>query len=321
MFPVDRLRGGFLGLSLGDALGGPYELRNSFSLNEYNGTIYQPVKWKARYGPILSSQIGSVTDDTSMTIALLWVILKNQGWNEEETIIAYENWANSGIKFLGKNTRALFHGVKTVNGYRSRKAKLDLSKMESNGSLMRAFPLILLFQYLSEDQAYLTALSDTNLSNDNPVNRDATLIYLTILRFVLQETSPQEGVPQLISLAQTEPIKIAITEAAQGINRNLTINKGWVAHAIYCSVQGWIQIATGKTFAEVINWIILKGGDVDTNACIAGSILGCYLGEEKMLQEPITANNINIILNANTTEGDLCINALYHPANALVAFK
>ena len=321
MFPLDKLRGGFIGLALGDALGGPYELRNSFPLNQYNGTIYQPVKWKARYGPILSANLGSVTDDTSMTIALLWSILKNVGWVEDEVIIAYENWSNSGIKFLGKNIRALFHGVKTVNGYRSRRAKLDLSKMESNGSLMRAFPLILLFQYLPEDQAYLTALKDTNLTNPTEVNRDATLIYLTILRFVLQEISPQEGVPQLLTLVQTDTIRKAITEAAQGLNRDITINKGWVAHAIYCSVQGWIQIATGKTFAEVINWVILKGGDCDTTACIAGSVIGLFLGFEKMLQEPITASNIDIILNAKTTQGDLCIDALYHPANALAALK
>jgi ADP-ribosylglycohydrolase len=321
MFALDKLRGCLIGLSLGDALGAPYELRNSFPLSYYNGTIYQPVRWKARYGPILNANLGTVTDDTSMSIALLWVILKNKGWNEEEVLLSYMNWANSGIKFLGKNTRALFHGVKTINGYRSRRAKLDLSKMESNGSLMRAFPLILLFQYLPEDQAYLMALKDTNLSNDNPVNRDATLIYLTILRFVLQGILPQEGVPQLISIVQTDPIKQAIIEAAQGFDRNITINKGWVAHCIYCSVQSWIQIGTGKTFAEVINWVILKGGDCDTTACVAGSVIGLFLGFNKMLEEPTTKENINIILNANTTQGDLCINALYHPANALAALK
>lgn len=321
MFSIDKLKGCLIGLSLGDALNGPYELRNSFPLNEYNGTIYQPVKWKARYGPVLSSQIGSVSDDTSMTIALLWTILKNKDWIEEDVITAYQNWANSGIKFLGKNTRALFHNVKTIKGYRKRRANIDLSKMESNGSLMRSYPLILLFQYLPEDQVYLKSLQDTNLSNDNPVNRDATLIYLVILHLISQDISPTQGVSQLLNLVQTEPIKQAIIEASQGIDRNLNINKGWVAHPIYCIIQGWIQVGIGKSFAEIMNWIILKGGDTDTNASIAGSVIGFYLGESKMLEEPVTKENINIILNANTIQGDLCIDYLYHPANILNVLK
>lgn len=63
---TDRFRGGFLGLGIGDALGAPYEMRYSFPLSEYTGIIYQPIKWKARYGPIQHSVIGQTSDDTQM---------------------------------------------------------------------------------------------------------------------------------------------------------------------------------------------------------------------------------------------------------------
>lgn len=318
---MDKLRGAILGLSTGDALGASYELRNAFPLSDYNGNIYQPIKWQPRYKPVEYSVIGSVTDDTTMTIALYWSIIKNQNWVRDDVIKSYMDWANSGIKYLGKNTRALLHGIKTIKGYNDRYNRIDLSNIQSNGSLMRAFPLFLLFSYLPEDQAYHRALDDTNLTNPNPVNRDATLIYLTILRYIQQGTSSQEALPELVKMVQTEPIRDAIINAAVGLTRDVKTNKGWVAHPIYFIIQAWMQADLGKSYSEIINWIILQGGDTDTNAAIAGSILGFYYGEQKLLEDPVTSENIKIVLNADTTQGTLAIDIKYHPVSILESLK
>lgn len=69
---LDKLRGGILGLALGDCLGAPFEFRYSLSLNFYNGRLQYPTKLKSRYGPIQHTVVGQVTDDTTMSIALLY---------------------------------------------------------------------------------------------------------------------------------------------------------------------------------------------------------------------------------------------------------
>lgn len=70
-----------------------------------------------------------------MTLALVNAILDERGnYNEDLVIQAYEGWANSKGFGLDKNTRRLFHGVKTVNGYRKRYQQAlqeDLSTTQS----------------------------------------------------------------------------------------------------------------------------------------------------------------------------------------------
>lgn len=318
---IDCLRGGFLGLCLGDALGAPHEFRYSISLDQYDGTLRHPIRWRARFQPIKLSVLGQVTDDTTMTISLLTSIVQNKGWEEKNVIEAYLEWANSGIKFMGKNTRALFHGIKTVKGYQSRRSKLDLSSAQSNGSLMRAFPLILLFHYLPEQQAYFKAIEDTNLTNPTDVNRDATLIYLLALRSVLAQVKFSDIVSQIISACQTEEIRQAVQQGAQCGSRDITQNKGWVAHAIYCLFFSWRQASENlSTISEILDKIIRMGGDTDTNACIAGSLLGVYYGERKMREDFRTSSNLSILLSADTNQGDFPFQDQYHPSKALEMF-
>lgn len=40
---MNILKDGLLGLSLGDALGAPYEFKYSFPLSDYSGIIYHPI--------------------------------------------------------------------------------------------------------------------------------------------------------------------------------------------------------------------------------------------------------------------------------------
>jgi len=309
---LDSLRGGFLGLALGDALGAPHEFRYSIPVSQYTGRLQYPTKLVQRYSSPQFTVVGQVTDDTTMAGALMRTILQDKDWVKEHVIQAYINWANSGIKFMGRNTRALFKGISTVAGYYSRFERLKPDS-QSNGSLMRAYPLVLLFNYLPEMEAYQKAMEDTSLTNPTSVNRDAVLIYLTALRLATTKGNPQS----LISLAQTEPIREALTQGFEGKTRNVTYLKGWVAHPIYLLMQGWLQAITGRNFSQVIHWIISQGGDTDTNAAIVGSLLGVYYGEKAMLEDPLTRENVEILLSADYTKGDLPTDPVYHPANLL----
>ena len=58
--------------------------------------------------------------------------------------------------FLGKNTKALFYGVRTLGGYKKRydkrfKTEDDKMKIQANGCLMRCYPLAI-FKYMYGDK-------------------------------------------------------------------------------------------------------------------------------------------------------------------------
>ena len=58
-------------------------------------------------------------------------------------------------------------------------------------------------------------------------------------------------------------------------------------------------------YSEAMNWIIgsNRGSDTDTNACIAGALLGAILGFEQLNVEPLTIQNIEILLKSNINAG------------------
>ncbi|HLX54629.1 MAG TPA: ADP-ribosylglycohydrolase family protein, partial [Aquella sp.] len=129
-------------------MGAPHEFK--YNKYTYTGDLEHPVRLFNRFHGETIFPIGSVTDDTVMTFTLANQIVSDQGYNEDNIILAYERWANS-TKMLGKNTRQLFKGVSTVKGFRGRwHKKFDLPIEEwtqSNGSLMRCSPFVIFKDY------------------------------------------------------------------------------------------------------------------------------------------------------------------------------
>ena len=126
----DKIAGMLYGAALGDALGAPHELRGKYPLNMYNGKLYLDVRLQSRFG-LKTGPIGSTTDDTAMTMALARSLIDNNAFDEEQVVLAYEDFANGTgnrigpnslvrekVLGLGKNTRALFGNIKTYGGYK-----------------------------------------------------------------------------------------------------------------------------------------------------------------------------------------------------------
>lgn len=330
MLDINRFRGGFLGLCLGDALGAPHEFEYSVPLRYYTGKLEHALRYKTRYGKIEYGVLGQVTDDSTMSIALLLTLMSNKKWDEETVITAYLAWANSGIRFLGKNTRSLLKGIKTIKGYRARSEKFKRDNIQSNGSLMRIYPIIYLLKYFSIKSVFELARRDTNLTNPNDINTGATYVYIAILWLICNGIGAIEGIQKLYILVSnpiviraiqsgyTDYIYIFIKCQSGKSKWDVKDNKGWVLHAIYLLIIAWLLIDHNKsTYSQIINWVITRGGDTDTNGAIIGSMLGFYLGEENLQKEPITGDNINIMLSADWNKGAFPLDYKYHPANIL----
>jgi len=57
-----------------------------------------------------------------MAIALADSLVTARGYDPSGAVAQYTAWANSRSPFMGKNTRALFHGIKTLKGYQTRRS-------------------------------------------------------------------------------------------------------------------------------------------------------------------------------------------------------
>jgi ADP-ribosylglycohydrolase len=284
---------------------------------------------------------GQVTDDTEMTLALLNSMVQQRRYDRDSVVLAYLKWANSGNVAMGTNTRDLMKGVTTLRGYNSRYTKslngtskfmqnsehyTTLMDVQSNGTLMRCSPLAL----LPEAERVNAIIHDVDITNPNPVNRECSTIYLFALSQLLRIGEEQDSLTTLVETyercvarATQLPILNVFLEINSGSPRDVTQSKGWVVHAFYAAMHSLRLIIDGvvSSYSEAINMIVMLGGDTDTNAAIAGALIGAYYGYTKMYCEETTNYNLCVLMGADTSQGDFPRPELYSPRGIDVALK
>ena len=320
----DRVLGAFIGLFLGDSLGGPFEFHSSISIGKYTGLHEFPTTTQFQFQKRKSSAIGQVTDDSCFSIALAGAIFKHRAPTQDQIITEYLELCNGPLQFLGRNTRTLFKGVKTISGYRSRYLKmLENEVSQSNGSLMRIMPAILLFHIYAIHDILNWAVTDTYITNPCEVNREATIIYITL--FYLIYTGQELTLQNIrnVYTPQQEQIIRAIDEGMSAATRNIKgKEKGWVCHTLYCVFRAVTSVQRGQNFEECLKEILQLGGDTDTNMAVAGAFLGAYLGKDQLLSSARTAHNLQVVLSCDTSRGEFSMRdtngvELYHPRSMI----
>jgi ADP-ribosylglycohydrolase len=288
----------FMGVFLGDALGAPHKFRCN-AKTPYTGVLEHKPFMTTQFQGRKELEIGQVTDDSEMTLALLRTLIQDKGYNKDNIIKSYLRWGNSGGWMMGKNTRALLKGVTTIKGYRgriSRVLELPMSeRSQSNGCLMRCSPLSLLW-----DNIYV--VDDVNITNPHPICVDCVLVYVSALRLALQGVNGPDIFLRVKEIAQTDEVRAVMNQVENREHRNIVENKGWCLHGLWGAMM---TITNFTNYSEAMHWIITSqpGSDTDTNACIAGALLGAYMGLENMQKEPVTSKNIEIVINSPTDTG------------------
>lgn len=284
---MDKKRGMIVGVLLGDALGAPLEFNHK---QEYSGKLEFETKINTRFQGTKVLPAGSITDDSNMTLCLLNSINRNGGkYNREDVIISYMNWANS-TWMMGNNTKSLLKGVKTIRGYENRVLKVKTTS-QSNGSLMRCSPLALL-----KRNKYV--ILDCDITNPNDINREVNLIFVAALRMCIKGNIDKKKIIRKVKrLATFDEIKIIFEQE----NRDIITNKGWCVHGLWCAIY---CLKNFDNFEKAMKWVITsqRGSDTDTNASIAGALLGAYLGFDEIMSHSKSKYNYELICKVNNID-------------------
>lgn len=280
--------------ALGDALGKPHEFKN-WNPGPYTGKLEYNLK---RFNRFQKSNTyyppGQVTDDTEMAASLFYSLLSTDfEYDSETTALEYMRWANSRTKMIGKNTAKLFKGVKTYKGYLKRYDKLypneeARSRMQSNGPLMRCGILAI----LDSEEA---VIKDINLTNPNEINIEVELVFISSLRDAIQGLGKDEIYDNVVEKVKNPLISDFLTDEEINISGK---DKGWVMYGFYLAFYSLIHF---DNFRDAMDYVIHRGGDTDTNACIAGYLLGAYYGYDNMISDEITCENIEILFEDDTS--------------------
>lgn len=300
----DKIKGMLYGCLLGDAIGAPYEFRKGKNaLIDFDGTIKNTIIHNSQFQGKKESALGQITDDSEMTSVLLDSISNLKRYDKTKVTKDYIEWCNSGIPFLGKNTRALFKGIKTLKGYEKRYSDIFSGSSsewtQSNGCLMRASPLAL----LPDNERTSVTIIDCKLTNPNPICIEATLIYVELLNTILLNKNIDNYIKKCIKKCKQQQIKDAILDGQKRKKRDITVNKGWILHALYTVF--YALSSKNNTYESIISEVINLGGDTDTNGAIVGAVIGSMIGFSEMSKETKTKQNLKIIFDCDTDDGDM----------------
>ena len=284
--------------AVGDALGAPYERYHNTD-REWTGRMTLPPRTHSEYHGIREGVVGQWTDDTEMAACLVWSMLK-LGWNYDRDVVLlkYMQWANSKPIGMGKHTASLFRGIKTLKSYAKRAAALlaDPANLQSNGSLMRAWPLA-----FEKDHSYETVIADCDLTNPNDINRDCSMVYIMILRKFIYGRAEFD-----FSCAKSELVQLWIDYAlSDALKGTFSVqfkpdSHSWVIYGLYFAV--WAAVVPIEEPHKIYEAILSCRIDPDTTCAIAGAVIGARFGRA-LLADPVFAEWRDTVLGCDTSGG------------------
>lgn len=258
----DRLRGILWGLMCGDALGSPAEFKTPSTLRaQYPDGVRDMV---AGWGNTKNRRAGEITDDSEMAIALLGALVAARGFKAATVREAYHRWLRSNPADIGGTIyNALAFGESSPSS-------------EANGALMRIAPLAIAAKVYGFDWMS-PAREDARLTHVNPKCGVANQAYMAALMALLDDKEPQEAWAAALELVQRRscPALEKRLREAQKKEPVYYPQVGWVEIAFQCAFYWLLHAAS---YEQALLCIVNRLGDTDTNAAIAGALLGARFG-------------------------------------------
>jgi ADP-ribosylglycohydrolase/fructose-1,6-bisphosphatase/inositol monophosphatase family enzyme len=281
---LSRAQGCLLGQLAGDALGGLVEFKSAASIRDSHPagvrTLADGGQWRTLGG--------QPTDDSEMALALARSIVNRGAYEHEEAARAYAWWNESDPFDRGNTIGAALSGAsKAIRVGRSAaegaKSAADRDS-QANGALMRVSPLGILGASGDTEKVGEWAREDALLTHPNPVCEAANVIYAQTLAFAIRTGgSPEQTYRFALEAAKRaeSPREIvdALTEAASKPPADYSTQKGWVLKALQ---NAFWQLLHATNLEEGVVNTVMSGGDTDTNAAIAGALLGAVHGRSAL---------------------------------------
>jgi ADP-ribosylglycohydrolase/fructose-1,6-bisphosphatase/inositol monophosphatase family enzyme len=261
-----RAQGCLLGQVAGDSLGGLVEFQ---SAEQVCGRHADGPRQLAD-GGVWNILAGQPTDDSEMALALARSILARGRFERETTAEAYRSWQRSSPFDVGGTVAAALRDHPNPES-------------QANGSLMRVSPLGVYAHALSPALAAECARQDSSLTHPNPVCGDAAAAFAVAVGHAVREgDGPEAALRAAEEWARGAGAALLVLEALEEARHE-------PPRCDTPGSEGWVKIALQNAFHELLHAAgpedgvvatVRRGGDTDTNAAIAGALLGAVHGRD-----------------------------------------
>ena len=262
---ADRARGTLLGQLAGDALGSLVEFKSPENILD----LYPDGVRELEDGGTWSTLAGQPTDDSELALMLARELVRRGDYDGAGVKARYRHWLESGPFDCG-NT--VFRGLTgTLN-----------EASEANGAMMRVSPLGIFGAGRPEAQVDRWAREDAALTHPNAVCQQANSLYARAIAHAIDTgCTGGELYAWVRERAASEGVEPAVWRAVEGgataPPADMTHLMGWVVLAFQNALY---QIQHAPSLEQGVIDTVMRGGDTDTNAAIAGALLGAIHGQQ-----------------------------------------
>lgn len=276
---LERAQGCLLGQLAGDAMGSMVEFQGAASI----AARYPTGPRTIAPSPVFNTLAGQPTDDSELALALARAILHDGAFSEEGAAAAYGYWRGSHPfdigHTIGQATAAILtagaHGESAAAAARRAASRSS----ESNGALMRQSVLAICGHTL--DAAALDGLvrADTALTHPNRVCQDASAAFIVALAAVIGEGLDAEAAyARACKWNSAHGASPSVSQALAEARHGPPHYEPNVGHVIIALQNAFYQALHASSVEDGVAATVLGGGDTDTNAAIAGALLGALHG-------------------------------------------
>ena len=278
-----RAKGLLFGQIAGDSLGSLVEFMDAAQIRRDYPLGVREMKSGGAWGLLA----GQPTDDSELALVLARSLIAAGGFEREVVARGYAWWFASGPFDIGLNTRntlgpawhALRQGESAAQA--AQKAARIRAASAANGALMRISPLAIYGHALPDAELAQLAREDAGLTHANPLCLDANAVYCVALAKALRGASSAAIYEQALTFAHENAVApeilAALGAAPKSPPTDYYVHMGWVLIAFQ---NAFFQLLNAPNAEEGVVDTIARGGDTDTNACIAGALLGAAYGAD-----------------------------------------
>ncbi len=268
----ERVVGSCLGLALGDALGAPFEFLRSRSIPD-------PVPALRR--PWLGRPPGSTTDDTALARNLMRSLAGRGGFDPDDLVRRHLEWFRTDPPdvgtITGKVLRRVDRGEEAPAAARAIWDERGPEISAGNGSVMYCAPLGLAYANrpgrLAELAPALSALTHYDGRCRTGVLA-VTLCAAALVRGEAAEDAARAALEAVADLEGGEELEF-LAEAVAGSRPVDGPDQGFCLFAAGVAFQALVR---GGDYEAETRRVVSLGGDTDTNAAVAGALLGARDG-------------------------------------------
>eukprot|EP00026_Physarum_polycephalum_P002884 Phypoly_transcript_02893.p1 GENE.Phypoly_transcript_02893~~Phypoly_transcript_02893.p1 ORF type:complete len:395 (+),score=66.58 Phypoly_transcript_02893:1362-2546(+) len=300
---VDKIKGVIYGQAIGDAIGLATEFMKRQECVEYYGK-YKYISYKAFHNDFHRSRWtpGDWTDDTDQMILILEGMLSTGGQVDAVDFAKrLKFWVKKGFPELGDvagcGLGATVHTVVSNPRFETdphacavRAWENSMKNNAANGAVMRTSILgIPHFEDLGVVIANTQNICKTTHADPRCV---ASCVFVTSLIAMMLKGEPCTD--ELIEKAyfmgnmelSSEKEKQEFYQYCHAKSlKDLQLDfENSIGYTLKCLGSG-VFCVRGTDFKTLINDLVMEGGDSDTNAAVAGALLGCKIGYSKLPQD------------------------------------